>query len=323
MKQRKRVEIRYLWPMNSIEEWLSLIAILLGMCGVGVAVIIFARPLLVPFLVLAPAIVVLILVLFLTRGTDPETRRQGLIIILPVLILSSVGQMFRNPWITNLGIGVFVVTVVWYCFLRLPPFYRAAFNQLKIKNFDHALQLANRSIQTRPDSADAYRLRSTIHYFQMQLAEAEQDARDAVKLQPKSFSNWSALGIALLMQGRYVEAKKAYKEALRLAPGYAICYYSVGYACYRLGEYAEARDALTASSRARLPTVESDLLAHYFLGCSLIALNSSLQANDVHRKMSRFSKGLAKLSEWLNDKPDFPEIVQLRADLADIERRLA
>jgi tetratricopeptide (TPR) repeat protein len=130
------------------------------------------------------------------------------------------------------------------------------------------------------------------------------------------------LGNAYLAQGRWLEAKAAYAEALRLAPSQARNHYNFGLACYRLGEYADAADALRVAARATLSFVRYNLLAYYFLGRSLEALGQAVPAQTAYQAMARFRKGCEMLTEELRDSPDYPSVVLLRADLADIEQRL-
>lgn len=334
-KLKRPVEIKFIFgPMVSIWDWLGSLGILLGFGFVAVALLLFfditvgrevgdkvfdyACP-------VSWFAALFVLILFWARKFDPEARKSIVVVVLPLFASSIIGLVFEKYYsiITNAGFVVSIALFIWYCFLRLPPYYWSAFNQFRLRNLDRALHLLEKSIQARPKSHQAYQLRSMVHYIGMQMAEAEQDARASLQLNPKSFSAHNMLGSALLMQGRYLEAKQAFTEALRLAPNYAINHCNLGQVCYRLGEYAEAEKALTIAARAGMPNAQTNLRAHYLLGRALEALGDLSRAEEVYQKMARFRRGLGKLTEWLHDAPDHPEVLQLRAEQADIERRLS
>jgi hypothetical protein len=71
-----------------------------------------------------------------------------------------------------------------------------------------------------------------------------------------------------------------------------------------------------------MPNAQTNLRAHYLLGRTLEELGDLTHAEKVYRKMVRFRRGLDRLTEWLHDAPDHPEVLKLRAEKADIERRL-
>ncbi len=334
-KPKRPIEINIIFgPMVSMWDWLTLLGILLGLGFVPVALLLFlditvsrevGRQV---FNYTCPAswfTALFVWALFWAGKLDPETRKLIIVIVLPTIVISVVGAMFfrdHYPPFRNVGLAVGIAVTIWYCFLRLPPYYWSAFNQFRLRNLDRALHLLEKSIQARPKSYQAHQLRSMVHYMGMQMVEAEQDARAAIRLNPKSFSGQNMLGSALLLQGRYPEAKQAFTEALRLAPNYAINHYNLGQVHYRLGEYADAEKGLTIAARAGMPNAQTNLRAHYLLGRTLEALGDLTRAEKVYRKMVRFRHGLEKLADWLHDAPDHPEILQLRAEQADIERRL-
>jgi tetratricopeptide (TPR) repeat protein len=205
---------------------------------------------------------------------------------------------------------------------HLPSHLRPVFKALQAGNSEQALLLVNQSIKAHPDAWQAYQLRSVIHYSRLQIAEAERDARIALKLKPDSFYNHNALGQALLIQGRYAEAKAACVEAVRLAPAQDVNHFNLGIACYRLGEFTPAIEALAKGAQSRLPSAQK-LWAHYLLARSLEVTGQNERAAQTYQAMKQYQDGLARLAESLRDKPDYPDIALARADIADLERRLA
>ncbi len=98
--------------------------------------------------------------------------------------------------------------------------------------------------------------------------------------------------------------------------------HNLGIACYRLGEYAAAAEALAKATRIELPASQK-LWVYYLLGRSLEALGHQDRAEQTYQAMQRYRDGLEKLADSLRDKPDYPDIALARADIADLERRLA
>jgi tetratricopeptide (TPR) repeat protein len=232
-------------------------------------------------------------------------------------------------WVSNqflfvlLGAVPVLALVFWpilSSWSQLPSHLRPVLKEFQAGNVAQALLLVNQSIQAYPETWQAYQLRSVIHYSRLQVAEAERDARTALKLKPDSFYNHNALGQALLIQGRYIEAKEAFSEALRLAPKQAMNH-NLGIACYRSGEYATAVEALAKATQTELPASQK-LWVYYLLGRSFEALGQQDRAEQTYQAMQRYRDGFEKLVDSVRDKPDYPDIALVRADIADIERRL-
>jgi hypothetical protein len=65
------------------------------------------------------------------------------------------------------------------------------------------------------------------------------------------------------------------------------------------------------------------LWAHYLLGRSLEALEQQDRAEQIYQAMKRYRDGFERLAASVRDKPDYPDMVLAKADMADPERRLA
>lgn len=273
---------------------------------------------------LALGVVVVIIIVFQMSRSTPAAR-QRMALILPLLAGLAISWITGQVLFAVLGTIILIAAIVWPILkarAQVPPYLQPALNELQTGNLHQALQLVNQSIQVHPESWQAYQLRSTIHCLRMQILEAEQDARTALKLKPDSFYNYNALGQALLIQGHYAEAREAYAEALQLAPEQATNHYNLGIACYRLGEYSTATEALTKAIQAELP-LSQQLWAHYLLGRSLEILNQQDRAKQIYQNMNRYRNGLEKLTDDTHDKPDYPGIVLARADIEGIKRQLS
>jgi tetratricopeptide (TPR) repeat protein len=183
--------------------------------------------------------------------------------------------------------------------------------------------LINKSIAARPDFRESYQLRALIHLAHMNFTAAERDARKAIELKPKAHAAYNTLGQVFLAQKRFDDAKDAYREALRQAPENALYRYYLGFSHYQLQAYRQAAESLATATQVTLPIVEYDLLAHYYLGRSLEALAETEQAQQVYQEMRNFKEGLPTLKDQLQEQPDYAHLRLMRADLADLERRLA
>jgi tetratricopeptide (TPR) repeat protein len=321
MKRKAPIETKPLRPIKSAWDWVILIVPTLGACGILLALPLLdpgVRPYAFP---LCFSGVVLAGVLFQMRKAEPVAKLKGLLVTLPALVGFNAYLMSGQSLFMLLGLGVTLAVIAWL-FASTPPHFRAAFKQFQAGDLDSALQLVNQTIQARPNAWEAYQLRSLICLCRTQVTDAEQDARVALRLKPNAHLNHSTLGQVYLIQGRYAEAKESFAAAWRLAPDYAMTHYNLGLAYYRLGEYADAVETLIVATKAGLPFVQYNFLAHYLLGRSLEALGQSSRAEAAYKSMTRFRGGLEKLIDEVCDKPDYPGIVAARADIADIERRL-
>ena len=94
--------------------------------------------------------------------------------------------------------------------------------------------------------------------------EAEQAAREALRLAPTFLYNYYQLGWALEMQGRYGEAAAALEQALRINPVFLDGLNLLGYVYLAQGKYGEALARFEALREKReSPELLSDIAAAY------------------------------------------------------------
>jgi tetratricopeptide (TPR) repeat protein len=86
------------------------------------------------------------------------------------------------------------------------------------KNYTLALDVLDQVIMVKPDFAEAWNKRATIHYVLDQYSDSLSDIRQTLLLQPRHFGALAGLGIILDASGRKPEALKALRRALEINP---------------------------------------------------------------------------------------------------------
>jgi tetratricopeptide (TPR) repeat protein len=157
----------------------------------------------------------------------------------------------------------------------------------------------------------------------MQFGAAERDALKALELRPDAHPALNTLGQIHFVNKDYTRAADVYGKALALSPKHALYHYHRGLALYRLGQARDAAEPLAASTRLGLPDVAYELQAYYYLGRALEMNGETEKAEEVFADMVKFKDGVEILKAGLKGQPDFPELPVLRADLRDLEKRLA
>ena len=264
------------------------------------------------------------MVLYQTRHAEPVGRRLALFIILPTPIGFAAAIISGMPNLLLLGLAGSILaglgSVVWFSYLRLPIRFWGLVSFGK-KDLAATSQKLNAIIGAHPDDWQAYRLRADISLNRLHLADAERDARTVVRLRPASHEALYELGRILSVQSRYAEAKQALEAAHKLTPRGPYCY-SLGVACYRLAEYDQATELLQRALKKGMPLNLNNMLGYYYLGRSLEALGRGEEARGAYQKMKPYSGQIERYSKSLVDIPDYAEAVTVRAELADIARRL-
>lgn len=85
-------------------------------------------------------------------------------------------------------------------------------------NYRIALQLINRALGTKPDFAEAWNLRATIHYLRNNFPASIRDIETTLELNPRHFGAINGLALILEKSGRDELALAAYRRAAELSP---------------------------------------------------------------------------------------------------------
>ncbi len=298
------------------------VVITLAVWVVGaIVLVIFPRQ----FNVILALLVGFSLVVYLLYWTRKERRSLQIIAVLfalPALAGITWGMIQGNLGYTFVGLSVTAVLLFLQRLLNTPISYRAAYRHWTQGQYDSALDLINRSIEARPDFWQSYQLRALIYLMNMNFQHAERDARAALERKPNAHPVYNTLGQIFLAQNRFAEAEDAYAAALELAPDYALYNFHLGLSRYRMEKYRPAADALVAATQGTLPLAEHDVQAYYFLARSLEQLGETAKAREAGELMARFRDGLTALRRDLENQPDYPHVELLRADVAEMRRRL-
>jgi tetratricopeptide (TPR) repeat protein len=129
-------------------------------------------------------------------------------------------------------------------------------------------------------------------------AEAEQQAAEALRIDPRDASAHNNLGLAWQRKGRYADAVREHQEAIRLDPDLAAAHYDLGIALGALGNLDEAAAAYDESLRIfpSQPEVLNNL-------------------GQLRARQGRFPEGVSSVREAIRLAPGSPD---LRMSLANI-----
>ncbi|MHA2657337.1 MAG: tetratricopeptide repeat protein [bacterium JZ-2024 1] len=158
------------------------------------------------------------------------------------------------------------------------------------ENYEKALDYFQKTVEKKPDYADAY---FQIGYCLDELGrypEAVKAYKQAIRIKRDYAEAHYNLGVVYDKLGRYLEAVKAYKQAIRIKPDFAEAHYNLGGVYDELGRYPEAVEACKQAIR-----IKPDFAgAHYNLGT-------------VYGKLGRYPEAVEALKQAIRIKPDFAE----------------
>lgn len=257
------------------------------------------------------------------RNADPISQRLSFLLLIPGVGGIVLFFVYGNLLLLLSGIALSYAFAAWINILRFPPRFWNIVRLVRRDSTVKALQQLGSWIQTHPNDWQAFQLRAGLHFDRWQFAEAERDARIAIKLRADPHpENFFQLCQILRLQSLYIEAKQALSTAIALKsdPAY---YFELGILCYRLEQYSEAIEALQKATRSVLPFAMSNLLAHYYLAKSFEITGNSEQASKHYRNLPKHSYTLEQYREVSDQLPDYQEVLRTRADYEDIHLRLS
>ncbi|RMG97268.1 MAG: tetratricopeptide repeat protein [Chloroflexi bacterium] len=302
---------------------LAPLGIILGIWLVGVVAF-----LAVPggFTTAVAVVIGLALLLFLvwwTRDARFWTRLLGLLTAVPALAGIAASLTLGQFRYLLFGFTATFFLLILYQLYATPISYRVAYRFFRRGEYDRALELVNKSLAARPDFWQSWQMRALIHLMHGEFGRAEQDAREAIRLNPKAHPVYNTLGQVYLAQSRFEEAAEVYAQAVSLASDLALYHYHLGLSHYRLANWAKAAEHLAAATRGTLPLTAYDLLAHYYLGQALMEMGDEETAAKALAALPNFADGVAYWQEQLAETAEYAHLALLKADLADIENLLA
>jgi hypothetical protein len=255
-----------------------------------------------------------------TRHAATRLRIIAFLIGIPALAGVTVGLIDGRSSFIVIGVGITFLLLVLQRTLTVPFSYRAALHVFQAGNIDQAQQLINKSIASQPDFAESYQLRARIHLMNQRIGEAEKDIRQALARQPKMDFHYNLLGQIYMAAGRYADAIPVYEHAIVLNNRQAMHDYHLGLCYFRIDAFAEAAEAFAAATRKTIPTTAYDLLTHYYLWCSLKAIDRQRLAAEVFAKLPNFVNGLPSLVAQIEEEPTYHHIKLLQQDIEAIQK---
>ena len=307
---------------NSI-VWPVAISVVIWLAGLIIWIIVPGR-----FDALVSGIIAVGLVVYLVwyqrrLPLTPSERIFSMLLAVPAILGITLGMIRGEAVFAITGVSLSLLLLAAQRALTVPISYRMARRSFARGNLEMALDLVDKAIYARPAFWESYQLRSLIYLSAMQFGQAERDALKALELRPDAHPVHNTLGQLYLAGSQYERAAEAYSKAIDLSPKHALYHYHQGLALFRLGEVREAAEALAASTRLGLPDVTYELQAYYYLGRALERNGEVEKAEEIFADMVKFRDGLELIKADLKQQPDFPELAALRADLRDLEKRLA
>lgn len=312
---RSELRASIIWPVA--------IAVIIWIAGLLIWIFVPGR-----FDALVSAIIAVGLLIYLiwyqrSLKLTPVERVFSLLLAVPAILGITFGMSEGQAVYAITGVSLSLLLLAAQRALTVPLSYRVARRSFGRGNLEMALDLVDKAIAARPGFWESYQLRSLIYLASMQFGQAERDALKALELRPDAHPVYNTLGQLYLAGSQYQRAAEAYTKAIDLSPKNAIYHYYQGFALYRLGHARDAAEPLAASTRLGLPDVTYELQAYYYLGRALEKNGEIEKAEEVFADMLKFKEGVDILKMDLKQQPDFPELASLRADLRDMEKRLA
>jgi serine/threonine protein kinase len=163
------------------------------------------------------------------------------------------------------------------------------------KQYEEALQLYDKLIALKPDSAEAYAGRCETLNLLQRPEEAVVSCNDALAYKPNyALALWS-MGNARLLQKRPYDALKLYEDVTYVKPDFAEGWVKRGVALQKLGRSSEALNSLDQGIQLQRNSVE----AWFTRGAALLNLQ-------------RYDEAITSLDKALQLQPDNPDIKKLR-----------
>ncbi len=260
---------------------------------------------------------------FLLWKTEPPIVLRSILEVVPLLIGIGVFLVTGNwLWWLIVIIG-YAGAVIWIVFFRAPAL-RAAMRQWNAGYGDRAIEILDRYIDSHAEAGDAYQYRAWFRVERAQYNYAEQDIKTALRLKPRSYLSHYVLGRILLEKGNIPKARESLHTAVKLGPGRGLCYLPLGIIHHLEAEPLLAVGSLSNGIGWGLPNASYYLVAYYYLGRNLDALDQPTASARAYQMMDKYWKGYDMLVNSLETVKAFETPVRklYRADLSDMKQRL-
>ena len=179
---------------------------------------------------------------------------------------------------------------------------RKFMHSLTKKNFNYALKMLHRAIESDPNYAIAYASIAECHCWlylyheskQENLIKAEEASHRSIELGPDLAETHVSRGYAASINKKYIEAESEFRTAIRINPKLFEAYYLYGRTCLTQGKLEEASQYFRKAS----VLLTEDYQALNFLGSALRGLG------DIEKAIEAESESLKRVEHHLELNPD-------------------
>jgi Flp pilus assembly protein TadD len=165
---------------------------------------------------------------------------------------------------------------------------------IRNRDWKDSLSLWTKTVQTAPESARAHTNLGHVYLAQGRFVLAEQEFREALRIQPDDAVNRDDHGLALLRLGRLDEAEREFREAIRLDQHNADARGNLGKLYLEQGRFREGAMQLEEAVRLK----RSNASFHRLLG-------------EAYYQQGMKELAAVELTSALKLKADFPEARRL------------
>jgi tetratricopeptide (TPR) repeat protein len=184
---------------------------------------------------------------------------------------------------------------------------RQAQDLIRTRQFNEAVEILRRAIQTQPNLAAAHIQLSIALMGIGQRDEAFSEAKRAIELDPNDAHAYVALGNIDSSMRRYSEAIRAYKQAASLDPNYLSAYVNLGLAYWTTARYPESAEAFQQALHIdpnNVTALNGLGIAQFHMGQREQGIQSVKQAVKVnpgfvdgHLNLARWYHGMGRYEE--------------------------
>ena len=183
-------------------------------------------------------------------------------------------------------------------------FYNQGVDAANRNDLDQAIALWTESLKYRPDNPGArYNLGAAL-LEQKKYGLAEEQLREATRLNPQDFQAFDLLGKSLEAQDSLVEAKQAYQFATNINPNYEPALSGLASVALKEGQYQTAEDYATRAAQIEPEDVEANLLL-----------------SDAYDRLGNYEAAYAQLASIRRLAPSNPRLFFLLGKVAYARRQ--
>ena len=154
-------------------------------------------------------------------------------------------------------------------------------------NYEKAMELINKALETAPHSPQVLAARGDLLYSSRSFSSAAQTYRDQSISNPHDPAPWNNLGNCFFKQHNYASAEEYYRRSLAVSPGFAMGYRNLAVCLLKLNKPEES----TAYLEKYLEAIPNDADAHATLG-------------DIYYSARDYWKAISQYELFICKRPD-------------------